>query len=81
MRTEPESEILQIRPLADGNMIDVEARSPQAESIDMHGVPLSDYPAQPSVIINELTGAKDPEHLYPKFDDMRFPRIALILTR
>ena len=83
MGFESESEIPQIRPSNDSIDIDAEAQSPHVEPIDMQGVPLSYYPVQPNVVMNEPTRSQDLslEYLYPKFDDMRFPRIALILFR
>jgi hypothetical protein len=68
---------------SNGN-IDIEARSPQEvelpSGLNTQGVIL-DYPGQPIVVTNKPTPTKNSEHVYPKFDDMRFHRIAFILSR
>jgi hypothetical protein len=56
--------------------IDVEAR--QAEPV----LPPNHAQAAHPIAITESTQAKDPQlYVYPKFDDMRFSRIAMILCR
>jgi hypothetical protein len=78
------SESEKIQVLSSKNSINIEARSlaPKVElsALDTQAVTL-DQSIQRVVVAKEPIPTNDPEQIYPKFDDMRFPRIALILLR